>query len=328
MEGDAQQRYGEGVERRARGELEHAARCFLEALATDPLLFAAGAALAETIVAELRSGRVALPAPLPPVPLPPLSIVMCSIRPERFARATAAFRRALGKARYEIIGIHDARSLCDGYNRGVRASRGEVLVLSHDDVDVLAPDFATRLARAIAHFDVVGVAGATRLTGPAWGWAGHPDVHGWVAHRPGGQGVWRPGFWSPWPVVGGAVVLDGVFVAGRRSVFEDVRFDDATFDHFHCYDVDFTWRAARSGYRIGVCGDLGVVHESLGTFDAKWRTYADRFVAKFPECNGSLRPSHRYESAVGSPQQALAFFRRLEVLAQATMATLTPAGKP
>ena len=42
----------------------------------------------------------------------------------------------------------------------------------------------------------------------------------------------------------------------------------------------------------------------------KGPAYADRFVAKFPECNGSLRPSHRYESAVGSPQQALAFFRR------------------
>ena len=45
-----------------------------------------------------------------------------------------------------------------------------------------------RAEEILSTADVVfNVAGATRLTGPAWGWAGHPDVHGWVAHRPGGQ---------------------------------------------------------------------------------------------------------------------------------------------
>lgn len=322
-QGDAMRRYDEGLERRARGDLDGAAHAFLDAIATDPLLFEAGQALAEAIAAVVRAGRVeAVPQSLPLANAPSVSVVICSNRPERFARAAATYRRALDGAQQEIVGIHDARSLAEGYSRGVAASRGEILVLSHDDVDLLAPDFAARLADALANFDVVGPVGATQLTGPAWGWAGHPHVHGWIAHRPGGTGDWRAAFWSPWPRVAAAVALDGVLIAGHRRVFEAVRFDEATFDGFHCYDVDFTWRASRAGHRIGVCGDLCLVHESLGAFDAKWRTYADRFVAKVPECNAPQRPSHRYEVALPSAAAALAFFRRLDQLARAKLARI------
>ncbi|MCL4760200.1 MAG: hypothetical protein KJ018_00160 [Burkholderiales bacterium] len=316
--GAAPERLAEGYERRRSGDLEGAARCFLDALAGDPMLFDAGAALARTIAAEAASGRVRAPPVLsPPAAAPACAVVVCSNRPARFARAVAAYRRALAGVPLQIVGIHDARSLCEGFLRGLRASRGDVVLLSHDDVDILAPDFAARLFGALARFDVVGVAGATRLTGPAWGWAGHPHVHGWITHRPGGNGEWRPAFWSPWPLVAQAVVLDGVFIAARRDVFDAVGFDAAAFDGFHCYDVDFTWRAARAGLRIGVCGTLGLVHDSLGTFDARWQAYAARFVAKFPECSAPVGPSHRYEATVPTPALARLFHARLESLALA-----------
>ena len=319
--GAAADHHAEGNARRARGDLAGAARCFLDAIAADPLRFDAGQALADAIAAEVRAGRVVAPPPRPEPAAPPMiSVIVCSHRPSRFARTAEVYGRALAGARHEIVGIHDARSLCEGYNRGLRASRGEVLVLSHDDVDLLAPDFLARLVDALQRFDVVGPVGATRLAGPAWGWAGHPDVHGWIAHRPGGTGDWRPAFWSPWPRVSDAVVLDGALIAGRRHAFEAVRFDDATFDGFHCYDVDFSWRASRAGFSLGVCGDLCLVHESVGGFDAKWRAYADRLVAKFPECNGPQRPSHRYEVALPTAADALAFFLRLDELARAKLA--------
>ena len=47
----------------------------------------------------------------------------------------------------EIIGIHDARSLAEGYNRGLRTRRrATIVVFSHDDVDVVTPDVGERLA--------------------------------------------------------------------------------------------------------------------------------------------------------------------------------------
>lgn len=309
---DAAPRYRAGLERRQRGDLDGAANCFAEAVIADPLLFEAAGALAETIAAEVRAGSVAVPAHvMPAAPIPKFSVVVCSNRPQRFARVVETYKRVFTGVGCEIVGVHDAKSLCEGYNRGVRASHGQVVVLSHDDVDVIAPDFLARLVGAVRHFDIVGVAGATRLTGPAWAWAGHPDVHGWVTHRPGGTGSWRPAFWSVWPRVRDAVVLDGCFMAAHRRVLEAVQFDEATFDGFHGYDVDFTYRAGRTGFTVGVCGELGLVHESVGSYDVTWRLYADRFVAKFPECREAPRPSHRYEAAVDTPQQAHAFFTRL-----------------
>lgn len=312
---EAKSRLAEGHARRRAGDLDAATRCFFDAVTTDPLCFDAGVALAGALAIATREGR-----PLPPwtpVPMgraPSFSIVVCSHRPQRFAQVARLYQRLFAGLRCEIAGIHDARSLCEGYTRGLRATRGEVVVLSHDDVDVLFPDFAARLVRALARFDVVGVAGSTRVTGPAWNWTGHPHVHGWVTHRPGGQGDWRPGFWSPWPGVAGAAVLDGVFIAAHRRVFEAVPFDAATFDGFHGYDVDFSYRAARAGMSIGVVGALGLVHESLGAFDARWQGYADRFVAKFPECGAPPAAAHHYEVPLASPALAAAYLRRLEAL--------------
>lgn len=325
MREEARSRFTEGSERRRRGDLAGAARCFRDAIVADPLLFDAGQALAETIAAEVRARAVPSPPALAlPAVLPTISVIVCSNRPQRFADCAQLYALALAPAVPQIVGIHDARSLCEGYERGIRASRGDVLILSHDDVDILAPDFLARLLRALQHFDLCGVAGATRLTGPAWGWAGHPHVHGWIAHRPGGHGAWRPAFWSPAPMTSGAVALDGVFLAGRRHVFEQVRFDAQTFDGFHGYDIDFTLRAAQAGYRVGVCGDLGLVHESLGVFDADWQRYAERFRVKHPACNQPQRPSHRYEIALPTREAAHAFFQRLEALAPASGVARSP----
>jgi hypothetical protein len=74
-----------------------------------------------------------------------VSLVICSIRPEKFEAACANDRALLAGVPYEIIGIHDARSLCEGYNRGIRRSTGEIVILSHDDLVIVNPDFAALL---------------------------------------------------------------------------------------------------------------------------------------------------------------------------------------
>ncbi len=55
---------------------------------------------------------------------------------------------------------------------------------------------------------------------------------------------------------------------------------------FHGYDVDFTLRAAQAGWRLAVASDLGVVHRSYGSFDARWEATARKVTAKHPELNG------------------------------------------
>jgi hypothetical protein len=82
-------------------------------------------------------------------------------------------------------------------------------------------------------------------------------------------------------VVPGMQALDGVMLAMRAEVARSLRFDEATFDHFHLYDLDFTFRAHLAGLQLAVCRDLVLLHASRGSYDACWDTYRERFERKF-----------------------------------------------
>lgn len=87
-------------------------------------------------------------------------------------------------------------------------------------------------------------------------------------------------FSTPGSAVPNIQGLDGLFFAVNRQVVQKVRFDEITFDGFHCYDTDFTFSAFLAGFKLAVVTDLPVLHESKGKYDAKWEFYADRFVLK------------------------------------------------
>ena len=91
-------------------------------------------------------------------PTPLFTIVICSIDANKFERVTANYRELFREVPIEIIGIHDARSLSEAYNRGIDKARGEFLILSHDDIMILSPDFVTRLRTHLRSFDLIGVA--------------------------------------------------------------------------------------------------------------------------------------------------------------------------
>ena len=77
--------------------------------------------------------------------------------------------------------------------------------------------------------------------------------------------------------------LDGVFVAMRREVAENVGFDAVSFDGFHLYDMDFTFRAYLAGHRLAVSRDIVLFHESTGRYDGIWDRYMRRFKEKFQD---------------------------------------------
>ena len=323
--------YNLGLARKRNQDWPEAAKSFLRAFAAQPMLFDAGQQVVDTVAQWVSTEPVsdvdAVAERASPAQPPSISVVICSIDSGKFERICALYRRLLAGVAHQIVGVHDARSLCEAYNRALRDAHGDIVIFSHDDVDILAPDFAAILTAALGRFDLVGVAGATRAAGPAWSWAGHPHVHGWITHRSADDGGWRVSISSPWPVVAGAQLLDGVLIAGWRRVFEAVPFDAETFDGFHFYDLDFTLRAARAGWRIGVCAELMLVHHSEGHFGVDWERYADRFRAKYPELDAPAGVSHRYEARMPGTREAAAFYRRLALLVRTTdLRAAAPAG--
>jgi hypothetical protein len=210
-----------------------------------------------------------------------ISLIICSIDPARFAKVQAMYRAAFGDEPWEMIDIHDAKSLAEGYNRGVAKCKGDMLVFSHDDIEILSPEFPKRLKSHLGRFELIGVAGTSRLSNARWMSAGPPLIFGQVCHfQPDGRiGVDMYG--APKPVIGGIQALDGVFLAARRSLLDKVSFDAVTFDKFHLYDLDFSFAAYRAGFQLAVAADINILHHSAGSFDHVWMEYAKRFEAKW-----------------------------------------------
>ncbi len=230
-----------------------------------------------------QRGLVERVFPPPPAPArrPKVSVLVCSIDPARFRSVTASYQQRFAGYALEIVGVHDARSLAEAYNRAAARASGDVLIFSHDDIELVTPDFAPRLVGHLDRYDGVGVAGASQVTGPRWGHAGQQAIHGHILHAPRSnvRGVLLMVSGFQHPVSENIRVLDGVFIAVRRHVWEAQRFDADRYDGFHLYDLDFTWRASGAGARLAVPADLLLFHSSQGKYDAAWRRYARRFVA-------------------------------------------------
>ncbi len=216
-----------------------------------------------------------------------VSAIVCSIRADYFAGVKSALETQFAAHSVEIIGIHDAKSLAEGYNRGAAKASGDILIFCHDDIDFVQADFGVRVLHHLQTSDVIGVAGTSRLTGPAFMDSGYPNCCGQIIHA---RHDWRKpdsilSYFAPGVqdiAMKGIQALDGVFIATHRRVWEQIKYDEAEFDGFHLYDVDFTYRAYLTGLRLVVPMDLLLVHFSDGIYSPTWQRYANRFLAKFP----------------------------------------------
>lgn len=220
-----------------------------------------------------------------------ISIIICSIDDTKFRAVCENYSRLLGNEPFEIIGIHDARSLAEGYNRGIEKSSGDIVIFSHDDIEILSHDFNEKLKKHLNTYDIIGVAGTTHLTGALWVRAGIPHLHGIVAHFIKRDNCYSIQIYGAYKKhVLNIQALDGLFFAVRRKVLETICFDEIMFDGFHLYDVDFTFSSYLAGFSIAVCNDISIIHMSSGAFDDKWKTYAQLFRNKYASILPAFSP--------------------------------------
>jgi hypothetical protein len=141
------------------------------------------------------------------------------------------------------------------------------------------------------------------LVHPAWVGAGPPFIHGQVCHlRTDGQGFNVDMFGPPAPPWTKVQAMDGVFLAMRRAVAESVPFDEAAFDGFHLYDTDFTFSAYLAGFRLGVCHDIHLLHQSAGQFGGgDWTRAAQLFLRKRGDRMPRFAPRPFHWSSVAVP---------------------------
>jgi hypothetical protein len=310
----------------AAGRLGDAAATYAAVARANPMAFDAMQRTVDCVAAMARE------APLPPeavtAPAPPafasVAVGFCSIDPRKAERAKASLATALAPAQCAFHVVTDAKSLAEAFNRMLDAMRADLVILCHDDIEILSTRVDLVLADALSRADIVGVAGARQVSGPAVLWSGHPHVHGWVSYPREGQ--WEAAVLSLQSgSVGGMQALDGVFIAMRGETAAGLRFDAQTFDGFHFYDLDFTYRAAMQGLRLAVTTDVLLVHASEGRFDDAWRGYAQRFQSKYPALQAPAGKPHWYSARFESLPRLGAFYEHLRAHAVREPAAMRPA---
>lgn len=185
------------------------------------------------------------------------------------------------------ISFSNRRGLPEIYNERITAAGGhEMLVFVHDDVWIDDFFLADHVKHGLGVFDIIGIAGNRRRVAnqPAWTfiddkftWDDRSNLSGCVAH---GKQPFGP-IAAFGPVPAECELLDGVFLAAKKStlmtkgVIFDPRFD------FHFYDMDFCRSAREKGLRLGTW-NIALTHQSGGAFNSDpWLEKRDAYRSKW-----------------------------------------------
>lgn len=194
----------------------------------------------------------------------------------------------------------NTRGLSEVFNEAVAIAPDNALIIfAHDDIWLDQNAFVQTVAEGLDAYDVIGVAGTSRLLPkqPAWlftdlafTWEQSAFLRGKVAHseHPFGLNTY---FGAE---KGDCVLMDGVFMAAyKRTLMQANVRHDPQFD-FEFYDLDFCRTATQAGLKLGIW-PISLTHQSMGNFGKqRWRDKYQMYLRKWEEG----------EAATGTPMTA------------------------
>lgn len=177
------------------------------------------------------------------------------------------------------------------YNQRLTAvDSPEVLIFVHDDVWLDDYFVVDRVLEGLQHYDIIGVAGNRRRTPnqPIWSLIvsttearvivdSRENLSGAIAHGESPFGTISSFGVSP----ADCQLLDGVFLAVRKSrlIAQNVLFDSRF--NFHFYDLDFCRTANQNGLRVGTW-PISMTHQSGGSiYSNQWYEQYDLYIEKW-----------------------------------------------
>lgn len=186
-----------------------------------------------------------------------------------------------------FITFENRLGLPDIYNARIASEKSpDILVFIHDDVWIDDYYIADRIIEGLQIYDVVGVAGNTRRVPdqPAWIFPDNtlePDkpeyLSGGIAHSNHPFGAVTVFGITPRE----CELLDGVFLATRKTtlISHQIAFDPQ-FD-FHFYDMDFCRSFRSKELQLGTW-PICLTHQSGGAFGSPaWREKLERYNKKW-----------------------------------------------
>lgn len=231
-----------------------------------------------------------------------ISIIICSRSVSPPQLLLTNIEKTIGVP-YEVISIDNSTnkySICGAYNLGVKSSRYEILCFMHDDIEYHTSNWGNIVAD---HFNdkalhAIGIAGTPYLSAMPGAWWGSGIIYENLVHEKGSQQQ-LPGYGSK--KVKEIVAFDGLWFCIRKSLFEQIAFDELNFTGFHFYDIDISMQIHNLNVKMYCITDVFIKHLSFGNLDDKWIEslfiFQKKWKNKLPALciNVSFNESRRFE---------------------------------
>lgn len=207
---------------------------------------------------------------------PLISIIFCSISPERYAKCADNIKETIGIP-VELVRIDNRLhqwSIARAYNEGAKMSTSDCLLFLHEDVKFEHYGWGQPLIDKLKEpsTGVVGFIGSKNFVDAVSPWCPTGRYYGHVlSSKDNHIEVMRyhsldEDHTEQFIHV---VVVDGLGMAVRKGVWLDHPFDEEMLTGFHCYDIDFSLSIAAAGYE-NYAYTWGIMHFSHGSYDEKW----------------------------------------------------------
>jgi hypothetical protein len=221
-----------------------------------------------------------------------ITIIICSIDPERCSKLLENISETVG-VEYEAL-VFDNRNeqwgLCRVYNHCAEKAKYPYLCFMHEDVHIDTKNWGEKIVGTVEKIPdcgVVGFAGGIRAAKniSSW-WAGgkisniYDGFNG--KNYPYRRLNYATHYYSnPYAEeISNVLCVDGLFQFIKKSIWEEIRYDERLFAGFHFYDIDFSFAVAEK-YNNYVLLDLDVFHDSGGRMNADYVRYMFVFQNKW-----------------------------------------------
>lgn len=216
-----------------------------------------------------------------------LSIVICSLNNELTEQLKTNIRETAG-VDTEIILIDNRRneySLCAAYNKGAGLSKGDIICFIHEDIVFKTINWGSIIQKILEDKEIglAGVAGAYYYPLAPVGWFHSHELevniiqHYKYSHK-APQEIKLSRFPDHSPI--DVVVLDGLFIAGRKEVFSQFRFDEKLLPGYHGYDMDISLQVGQS-YKLKAIKNILIEHLSEGQQNDDWYSSMKKIAFKW-----------------------------------------------
>lgn len=206
-----------------------------------------------------------------------ISVVICSVKPHLLTQVSESLEKTIGVP-YEILSWDNRQTsygICKVYNMMAEKARYELLLFLHEDVVFTEPGWGGIICNEFnldKKIGVIGIAGAKYFSKFYTGWfTGERALDFFsVIHRTNGKETLLRSTDSPTAISSEVLCVDGVFIATKKEVWRNVKFNEEKLKGFHFYDIDFSLRASMH-YKIISRVDIPLIHiTSGGDYGNKW----------------------------------------------------------